>query len=142
MDVYAFAVPPESTDHVVMTLPGQALGTKEDFVFMLALDKLNRSEQASKEPAELGVEEDAGIGPLSRTEVPSKESENGSPPEEEALTIPGLHDAAETDRAVMSENELQQQEELRRKAEAMQELLDRQRGKSRASGTQNPTRRR
>ncbi|WP_347245206.1 hypothetical protein [Thermogutta sp.] len=142
MDVYAFAVPPESTDHVVMTLPGQALGTKEDFVFMLALDKLNRSEQASKEPAELGVEEDAGIGPLSRTEVPSKESENGSPPEEEALPIPGLHDAAETDRAVMSENELQQQEELRRKAEAMQELLDRQRGKSRASGTQNPTRRR
>ncbi|MBC7351117.1 MAG: hypothetical protein H5U08_02055 [Thermogutta sp.] len=142
MDVYAFAVPPESTDHVVLTLPGAALGTKEDFVFMLAVDKVNRPEQANGATTEAGAEEDTGIGPLSRAEAPSNESGNTALPEEEALPIPGIHDAAGTDRSAMSENELRQQEELRRKAEAMQEVLDRQREKARATGTQKPTRRR
>lgn len=141
MDAYAFTVPPESVDQVALTLPGQSLGTKEDFAFILSLDKLNRAERANPEPAEGGIEEDSGIGPLSpATSASSDQSEDASPPDEEALPIPGIHDTPGTGQPTMSEEDLRQQEELRRKAEVMQELLDRQREKARSDGTRNPAR--
>lgn len=147
-DALAFPPPPEDASLIYVRIPGRSVSVNEDFLFIIAKETIQRLD-GSKPSATSENADDASIGPMS----PMRRNEvDDSPPEkpkegnldEEGVPIPGIHDVSPSppDGNEMDQEEQAKLEELRRRGEAMQDVLDRQRDNRRPgiSRPQNPRR--
>jgi len=146
-DALAFAPPPEDASLIYVRIPGRSVSVNEDFLFIIAKETIQRLD-GSKQSATSENAEDASIGPMSPVRKNELDSTgNDSPPEkpkegnpdEEGVPIPGIHDVSPSpsDSDEMNQEEQAKLEELRRRGEAMQDVLDRQRD-NRRPGVSRP----
>jgi hypothetical protein len=137
VDTFAFQPPPDDIPLIYVRIPGASVDLDtDDFLFVIAKDDIQRFDKAAKTSAGIGERDEASIGPMtprkseSATQSDSRQAdEEQADMDEEAVPIPGIHDAPASSPGGngMNEEEQAKLEELRKRGEMMQEALDRQR---------------
>jgi hypothetical protein len=138
VDTFAFQPPPDDVPSIYIRIPGTSVDLdNDDFLFVIAKDDIQRFDKAAKHPAGIADTDEVSIGPMSPVRKSESAAESDSPSteekradmDEEAVSIPGIHDAPASSAGGngMNEEEQAKLEELRKRGEMMQEALDRQR---------------
>ncbi len=145
VDAFAFQAPPEGFRQLYIRIPGRSVNLAEDFLFVISENDVRRPQEVAQTASAEASGPDS-IGPMSGTRPSEAVSAQGESlqgdmerpnEDEEAIPIPGISDAQgpSSGEAGMSEEDRAKLEELRKRGEAMQDTLDRQRENRRPSGS-------
>ena len=151
LDIFAFDPPPDDIPLIYVRVPGTSVGLDaDDFLFVIANDDIQRFDKAAKPSAGIDDTDGVSIGPMSpvrksesATQSDSRQGdEEQAGMDEEAVPIPGIHDAPASSAGGngMNEEEQAKLEELRKRGEMMQEALDRQRTNQKSLPRSRPQR--
>jgi len=147
-DAFAFVPPPEDVSLIYLRVPGRSVSLDEDFLFIIARDTIQQSDGTNQSPSGENAD-DVSIGPMSPMrrnssdatldKSPAGQEAKEANPDEEGVPIPGVHDVSPPPSKGNETNEEERAklEELRRRSDEMQDVLDRQR-ENRRPGVSRP----
>jgi len=152
VDAFAFQAPPDGFAQLYIRIPGRSVNLAEDFLFVIPKNEVRWPQDADQVPSA----EDSGaasIGPMSATRQAEPSSVRADAPQgdmglshedEEAIPIPGINNVqgSFSEEEAVDQEERTKLEELRKRGEAMQDILDRQRENRRPGGSRPQSQRR
>ena len=152
VDAFAFQVPPEEFAQLYIRIPGRSVNLAEDFLFVIPKNEVQRPQDSDRAPS-AGESDVESIGPMSVTKQAEPPTAHADSPQaevspsdedEEAIPIPGLSNAQgpASGEGGMDQEERTKLEELRKRGEALQEILDRQHENRRPGGSRPQSQRR